>query len=71
MINPDLVAAIRAEVIQARSEGLDEEDISFMAQGAGVRLAREQGVIGEDEVSPEMHAAISVAVKEVMNGRRA
>lgn len=64
-MNQQLIQSIRAEIEQARTEGLDEEDVELMAQGASVRLAREQGVIGE-ELSPEFAAAIAAVVKQEM-----
>jgi hypothetical protein len=63
MLNPELVKAIQGEIALAREEGMDEEDIKWMATGAGVRLAREAGVIG-DELPPEMNAAIHAVVEQ-------
>jgi hypothetical protein len=63
MLNPELIEAIQKEIAQARADGMDEEDIKWMATGAGIRLAREAGVIGE-ELSPEMNAAIAAVVEQ-------
>lgn len=63
MLNPELVRAIQDEIREAREEGMDEEDIRWMAVGAGVRLAREAGVIGK-ELSGELDAAIKAVVEK-------
>jgi hypothetical protein len=63
VLNKDLVQAIQSEVVQAREEGMSNDDIKFMATGAGIRFGRNQGVIG-DEVSPEMNAAIMAVVEQ-------
>lgn len=51
-------------IAQAKAEGLDDEDAKWMAQGAIIREARNQGVIGE-ELPPEMQAAAAEVVKRV------
>ncbi len=63
MINPQLAQAIQSEVAQCQEEGLDADDIKFMAAGAGIRFGREQGVIG-DRVESEMVAAIQTVVEQ-------
>ncbi len=51
-------------VLQAREEGLDSEDATWMAVGTVNREARKQGIIG-DELSAEMNAADQEIVKDV------
>jgi predicted transcriptional regulator len=63
VVNPKLFQAIQAEIAESRSEGTSEEDVKWMAVGAGIRLAREQGIVGK-EVSDEMAAAIAEVVKQ-------
>lgn len=68
MQNPKLQKIVQEAVQQARAEGLDETDAKFMATGAVVREARNQGVIGE-VLSPEMNAAAKALVEqELKNG---
>ena len=62
-MNQQLVQAIQAEIAQSRAEGMDAEDVLWMACGAGLSHARDQGVI-EEEASPEMLAAIEAVVKQ-------
>lgn len=63
MLNPDLMRVIEESISQSRKDGDDPEDAKWLAQGASIRYGREQGMIGE-ELSPEMQAAIEVAVKQ-------
>jgi len=61
MLDPKLVQAAQNAIAEARAEGMDADDIKWMAQGAVIRAGRDAGLIGE-EVSAEMQAAISVLV---------
>ncbi len=54
----------RDVISQATDEGLDPEDAFWMAQGALIREARTQGIIGE-ELSPEMQACVEQVVKSM------
>ena len=67
-MNQELVQAIQSEIEQSRSEGCSDEDVKWMAIGAGLRLVREQGIISE--VSPEMEAAIEAVVSKVLSHDR-
>ncbi len=63
-MNQQLVNIANDAIQQARTEGLDEEDAKWQAQGALLHYGREQGIIGE-ELSPEMQAALAQVVKHV------
>ena len=64
IVNEKLVKAIQDEIVQAREEGMEGDDLKWMATGAGIRFGRESGVIGQDEVSPEMAGAIKAVVEQ-------
>ena len=51
-------------LVQAKAEGLDDEDAKWMAVGAVNQAARKAGVVGE-ELTPEMNAASQAVVKQV------
>jgi hypothetical protein len=61
MLNPQLVEVIQNEIKQCQQEGMDSEDIHWMACGAAIEVGRQQGMIG-DPVEPEMFAAIETVV---------
>lgn len=67
-MNQQLIARIREEIATSRAEGLDAEDIFWMACGAGLDEARNQGVV--EEASPEMLAAIEAVVKGELAARQ-
>lgn len=66
MLNPKLVEAIQSEIAQARDDELEEDDVLCMAVGAGIRVARETGALGDEAISPELDAAIKTVVKQEM-----
>jgi hypothetical protein len=60
--------AIARFVSQLRSEGLPEEEIRWIVEGASLEVARGMGAISSgEEVPSELYDAISTAVKDVMN----
>ena len=61
--NRKLIEAVQAAIEHAREAGMDESDARWMAQGAGIRLARETGVTGE-AVSAELDAAVKAVVEQ-------
>lgn len=60
--NEKLVQIVQAEIAQGREEGLDDEDLQWMATGAVLREARTEGVL-DDKASPEFAAAAHSLVK--------
>jgi hypothetical protein len=66
-LNEQLAQIARDEIEQARSEGMLDEDVYWMAVGAGLRYARQQGM---EDVSAETTAALAALVKQVMKEPR-
>ncbi len=60
----------REALVQAREEGLNDDDAKWLAVGAVNAEARKVGVIGK-ELTPEMNAASQAVVKqELKHGKR-
>lgn len=68
--NQQLIETIRIIIDQTAAQGMDTDDQRWMATGAGLRLAREQGVIAQDEESPiEMVVAVKAIVEQELKRR--
>ncbi len=63
--NKKVVDTLQKSLEQSREEGLDEEDVMWIAVGAVNRIAREEGLVGL-QLASEWNGAVMALVKAAM-----